>query len=154
MNSIETMSANELEQEKDLIKTIVRENCISMTAVKKPDTKIRYSKKVYRELFYRDNICIGTRLLDLKTGNVVNEAGEISFESDVYIFGVTCPANTTAVLKTEIGRGGFAFTFINDIFVQPTEDIPNGSNMLIKMEDNDYSELLFGVSANTYGERL
>lgn len=153
MNALADATALNVDYEKDLIKTIVRDNCLSLVAVKKPDTKIRYSKKVYRELFYRDSICIGTRLIDLKTGGVINEAGEITFDSDVYIYGITCPVNTTAVLQTEVGTRGFALKFINDVFKQHDEDLPSGSAMLIKMEDGDHSELLFGVKAITYGER-
>ena len=153
MQSLTDVSAMNVDYEKDLIRNIVKESCLEQVAVKKSDTIISYSNKMYRELFYRDDVCIGSRIVGIKDGKIINHIGEISFDDDVYIYGVTCPQNTTALLKTDGGLGRLSLSFINDVFVQGKEDLPEGSNMLIKMGDNQYAELLFGTTAKTYGER-
>lgn len=153
MQSLSDVSAMNVDYERDLVKKIVRESCLEQVAVKKTDTIISYSNKVYRELFYKDGICIGSRIVGIKDGKIVNFSGEISFDEDVYIYGLTCPQNTTALLKTDGGLGRLSLSFINDVFLQGTEDLPSGSNMLVKMGDNQYAELLFGTTAKTYDER-
>lgn len=134
----------------DVIDNIVREDCKKKVALRKDTTVIQKSNVVYRELFYDNKGIVGSRVINMKTGNIVNSKGCTDIVDGIFIYGLTCPKKTTALIESDCGLRHISMNYICDVFKHHTESIEEVPNLLVINSDESYSELIFALTAESY----